>query len=80
MGDVPDATITAQLALAANSVDVKAFGARADEATMLLASHLIAISPGGRMARLESKDGVTTYWTRFEQIQSEAGALLSRVP
>lgn len=80
MGEVRDATITAQLVIAANSIDLTAYGNRADEAIMLLAAHNIAISPGGQMSRLVAKDGTTTYWTRFEAIQWEAGALLAKVP
>lgn len=80
MGEVPDGTITAQIAIAVLSVDAASFAARADEAIMLLASHNIATSPGGEMARLVAKDGSTVYWKQFQRLQDEAGALLARVP
>jgi hypothetical protein len=42
-----------------------------DQAHGLLTAHLLAIAPNGQFARLQSKDGNTTYNTDFEKLRSE---------
>jgi hypothetical protein len=58
---IEDARVEAVLAEAALETDARVYGQSYDHAVGLLAAHKLAISPGGMQARLESKDGSTTY-------------------
>lgn len=68
---IDDATVTAALAEATESCNATDFAERFDEAVGLLAAHKLAISPMGQQARLESKEGDTTYrqeWARLSRM------------
>ena len=57
--------ITPMIAKATLQVDASVWGSKADLGIELLTAHLLAISPFGQNARLASKEGKTTYLTRF---------------
>lgn len=62
------ALIDAKLAEAALSCDPLVWGSRTDEAIMLTAAHLLAISPWGQQAKLSARDGSSVYQKRLEDI------------
>lgn len=63
-----DALVEAKLAEATRRLDARVFGARADDAVGLQAAHLLALSPFGQHARLESDKGDTTYRQELQRM------------
>lgn len=66
-----DAVVQAALNEAARRTDARVFGDRTDDAVGLLAAHNLSISPQGMPARLESKDGETTYMVALKLLRRE---------
>lgn len=63
-----DAQVDAVLVAAARRCDARVFGDDTDEAVGFYAAHLLATSPQGQQARLESDKADTTYraeWLRL---------------
>lgn len=69
--DTPAAIVNAKIAAAVNRCDDRVFGDSFDHAVTLLACHLLAISPYGQQARVESKDDTTTYSLAFDALVRE---------
>lgn len=72
-----DALVTLCLAEATRRTSAAALGARFDDAVMLRAAHLLAISPQGMNARLETSPGAnpllaSTYGQELMQLFREA--------
>ncbi len=74
---VPDALITAKLAMAALEVDSQLFGTKFDSAHGNLTAHYLCTSPFGQNARMTvskdfkaDQDGTTVYWRQFYRIRS----------
>lgn len=67
-----DAKVQAELDQAARNVDPAYFGEKTDDAVGLLAAHLLAISPHGASARLESDKAQSTYGTQYEEMARNA--------
>lgn len=68
---VADNVVSAALADAARGVDARLFGTRTDLAVGLRAAHLLAISPYGQQARLESDKSDTTYRAEYLRMARE---------
>lgn len=66
-----DTFIQVFLDAAADRIDSDYWGKYYDQAHGLLAAHLLAIAPNGQFARLQSKDGNTTYNADFEKLRQE---------
>ena len=70
-------TVVAQaLATALLECDARVFGQSQDEAVRLYASHLLAIDPGGQMARLDSKakgGATSTYLDEWNSLARRKG-------
>ena len=64
--------ITSCIASAQRRVDETVWGSTYQDGAMMLAAHLLAISPFGQNARLVAKDGSSTYLTEFERMRDEA--------
>jgi hypothetical protein len=47
------------------------FSGNAVQAVMLLAAHLLSISPSGEMSRLRKENRVTMYWIELRQLKRE---------
>lgn len=62
------ALVSAILAEAAVQLSAPVWGPLYDAGHGLLTAHLLAISPFGQQARMAAKDGVTTYWRRYQQL------------
>jgi Protein of unknown function (DUF4054) len=62
------ALVGAVLAEAAVQLSRPVWGPLYDAGHGLLTAHLLAISPFGQQARMAAKDGVTTYWRRYQQL------------
>ena len=67
----PDALINPFLAMAEKAIDPEVYGDRFDEAHGYLTMHLLAVSPYGKTARLESDKGKSTYGNRYEAVRLE---------
>ena len=65
----PTNMIEACIAEAAVQIDSTVYGAKYDAAVMNLAAHLIATNPLGEMARLQAKDGTTTYLKHYQNLK-----------
>lgn len=63
-----DSQVQANLTAAARRCDSRVFGDDTDEAVGYLAAHLLAMSPGGQQARLEGKEGTTTYYAEWQRL------------
>lgn len=77
IGPTPEAVVSRAIAEATLRTSAKAFGDRYDDAVALRAMHLLAISPQGLNARLETKAGdnplmMSTYGTELLQLMREA--------
>lgn len=69
-----DALVTASLADAAAYVDASLAPVDADRGIGLKAADILALSPFGQTARMQSKDGSTTYGNQFaEWVRNRAG-------
>jgi hypothetical protein len=75
----PDVLVQSRLDQAALQIDPNIWGQRAGEGQAYLAAHLLAIAPGGQMARLVSKDGSTTYKTYYDLMVVQVAGLVFRV-
>lgn len=74
MDQVADALVEAKLAEAEDRISADYFGATEDVAHGLLTSHLIAISPAGKQARLiadKSEGNSTTYYREYVNLLQE---------
>jgi len=60
-----DTMVSKALSEAARNVDADVFGDSTDDAVEWQAAHLLALSPWGRSAKLDAKDGGSRYLTRF---------------
>lgn len=63
--------IDSTIAAAELQVDATVWGGKVDLGVGLLTAHLLAISPFGQNARLTSKDGGSTYLTRFRAMMKQ---------
>lgn len=63
-----DTMVVAALAEAARGCDPGIFGNRFADGVCLKAADQLAISPWGRMARMVSKEGTSTYGARFDAL------------
>lgn len=63
-----DALVTAALAEAIPYVDPALFPNDTDRAVGLKAADILALSPFGQNARLQAKDGTTTYGKQFDDL------------
>jgi hypothetical protein len=70
--NVADALINAKLADAANQIDPELYGPTTDQAHGLLTAHLLALAPGGQMARLKSDSSKSTYGEQFNALRDAA--------
>lgn len=75
----PDNLVQSRLDQAALQLDLSVWGTRSGEGQAYLAAHLLAISPGGQFARLQSDKGKSTYGTRYEELVIMVTGLFSRV-
>jgi hypothetical protein len=66
--EYPD-MVDACIAEAVSRISSAYFGTRTDMAVKALAAHLIAINPLGEMARIQMKDGSTTYLQDYQRIR-----------
>lgn len=69
-----DALITIALADAAEELgdpDVEPWLGLYDRGHGLLTAHNLAIAPSGKMARLDPKSPVTTYWTKYQALREQ---------
>jgi len=71
LNTAPDVLVTYFLGVAEGAISADVFGDRFDEAQGYLTAHLLALSPYGKNARLQSEKGTTTYGKRFEEIRLE---------
>jgi hypothetical protein len=78
-----DSQVTAVLAESAAETDERVFGGTYDTALGLLAAHKLAAGPWGQQARMESKDGTTTYLTQRQSLaraKAGGGWLVGQTP
>lgn len=68
------AMVDAAIAEAARRIDVDVWGTKSDDGTLYLAAHLLAISPFGQNARLQSKAGESTYGNEHARMVREVSA------
>lgn len=73
-----DAQVEAFLARALLHCPADTWGAYQDEGQMMLCAHMLAASPSGQNARLESKEGQTTYGVRYRELEIEIAAAWGR--
>jgi len=74
------ADVAGALARAASELDEDAWGPLYESALGLRPAAILANSPSGMNARLDSEDGKTsTYQKQFEDLQLQASCCLSRV-
>ena len=74
-----DGVVQAAIDDAVTEVDPRVFGEKTDQAVSLLAAHKAAISPHGKMARLDPKaqgdgpHGTTTYGVEYDALVRQCG-------
>lgn len=71
LSTAPDTLVNTMLASAGRSVSEEVYGDQYDDAQGYLTAHLVCLSPWGKNARLSSKEGKTTYGSRYEEIRLE---------
>lgn len=65
--------VQAMLAAAALEIDREIWGVKADQGTMYLAAHKLALSPFGNGAQLVAEDGSTTYQVHYDRLVKQVG-------
>lgn len=65
-----DTLLQAFLDAAALEIDLEIWDTLSDQGQGLLAAHNLTMSPWGQAARMQPKDGVTTYGQKYEKMQS----------
>lgn len=75
----PTPLVQSRLDQAAVRIDTAVWGSRAGEGQAFLAAHLLALSPGGQFARLQSEKGKSTYGDEHEKISIQVAGLIFRV-
>ena len=73
-GNAPTAMVDAQIANATLCNDSDVYGDRYDLAVLLMACHLIAVSPWGEKLKLSPTKGVTAYLEGHQRLEAAAGA------
>lgn len=63
----PDSLVDAKLRNAVERIDRDVWGEQADSGTYNLCAHLLAISPFGMMAKLNTGPGTSTYGIEYER-------------
>jgi uncharacterized protein DUF4054 len=66
--NAPDEFVQGYLDAAAQMLNATEYGGAYDTAHRLLASHMMAVSPFGRMARMLNDKGESTYQTEFDRV------------
>jgi len=67
--ETSDELVELALSEAENITDERVFGDTYKQAVWLQAAHILSISPGGMQARLEAKDGSTTYSAARKELE-----------
>lgn len=60
--------IQAHLDDALLQIDATVWGDKVELGQGYLAAHTLALSPFGQQARIQNKDGVTTYWKNYRRL------------
>lgn len=71
--------LSSRLGAAIRRVDALVWGSMWQDGVLMLAAHLLAISPYGMNARLSAKDGSSTYLAEYERMRLEVTAGVGRV-
>jgi len=70
--ETPDEVVDSALAEATRGCNAEVLGDRFDDAVGWKAAHILSVSPFGQQARLQSKEGESTYlaeWKRLARIR-----------
>jgi hypothetical protein len=71
--------LSSRLTAAIGRVDAEVWGPQWSNGVLMLAAHLLAISPYGQNARLSAKDGSSTYLAEYERMRLEVSFGVGRV-
>ena len=79
LSSLDDTMAQAFLDAAEVEIDSDLFGDQFDNAHGLLTAHKVCLSPFGKNARLQSKDGKTTYGMQYDELKIGAACGVGRV-
>ena len=74
-----DPLVEACLARAESLIEPSVWLGLTDEGHGLLTAHILALSPNGQMARMQTDKGKSTYGTEYQSLRQQATALVGRV-
>ena len=72
--DVPTADIDFKLADAVGRINATIWGALTDQGVKYLTCHLLAVSPLGEQAKLETEDGQTVYFQTYKRLMASVSS------
>jgi hypothetical protein len=77
--DTDPALVEEKLVAAESRTNQSVFGDNATQGIMLLAAHLLSISPSGEMLRLRKENRVTNYQMELERLRREVTMGVGRI-
>ena len=72
--DIPVADIDFKIADAVGRINAEIWGTLTDQGVKYLACHLLAVSPLGEQAKLETEEGGTVYFQTYERLMKSVAS------